>query len=121
MVLQPVRAVSAAVKLPEDRQAAAAAVQTILGIKVKFTDVGSDPSAPVATSSATVVDIPVGRGGDVTGDAATRAIRNALTRTRLVGTQALAGMCAAFQRASGVAGADQAFLTFWQDRCATRD
>lgn len=115
--VQPVRAAPAAVAVPADRGAAAAALQTILGIAVKLSDVGADPSATMPASTATVVDVPVAASGDVSEGAGSRAIRNALTRTRLVGSQALAGLCAAFQRGVGVSGVDQAFVDFWLDRC----
>lgn len=115
--LQPVRAASAAVAVPEDRAAAAAALQTILGIAVKLSDVGADPSAAMPASTATVVDVPLAANGDISEGSGSRAIRNALTRTRMVGSQALAGLCAAFQRGLGVSGVDQAFVDFWLDRC----
>lgn len=104
--------------MPPDRGAAAAALQTILGISVKFSDIGADPAAPMPASTASVVDVPVSAGGDVSGDSGNRAIRSALTRLRMAGSQALSGLCAAFQRAQGVTGVDPEFVSFWLDRCA---
>eukprot|EP00892_Ulva_mutabilis_P008582 jgi/Ulvmu1/6096/UM027_0074.1 len=115
----PMRTPSATVKVPADRPAAAAALHAILGIEVKFSDSGADAVAPVATTApASAVDVQVGPGGELSDAAGSLALRSALTRTRTAGSKALAGLCAAFQRAQGVSSTDQAFVEFWKDRIA---